>query len=132
MACASTGICDLTIDRESDPDRGWPAHRDCGVPVARQLRHHPRGLWLLFFTEMWERFSYYGMRSLSIFYLTGHFLFSDRNTDLTAFGSRIDAAQVQAFYNGLPAARVERRAGGDAARDGVDAPPRGAYFAGTG
>jgi POT family proton-dependent oligopeptide transporter len=49
-----------------------------GIPVARQLRHHPRGLWLLFFTEMWERFSYYGMRSLLIFYLTDHFLLDDR------------------------------------------------------
>lgn len=48
-----------------------------GIPVARQLRHHPRGLWLLFFVEMWERFSYYGMRGLLIFYLTEHFLLDD-------------------------------------------------------
>ncbi|MEO7385594.1 MAG: peptide MFS transporter [Gammaproteobacteria bacterium] len=38
---------------------------------------HPRGLFVLFFTEMWERFSYYGMRALLIFYLTKHWLFSD-------------------------------------------------------
>ncbi|MFT9099944.1 MAG: oligopeptide:H+ symporter [Zymomonas mobilis subsp. pomaceae] len=38
---------------------------------------HPAGLFLLFFTEMWERFSFYGMRALLIFYLTKHFLFSD-------------------------------------------------------
>lgn len=31
---------------------------------------HPPGLYLLFFTEMWERFSYYGMRGLLILYLT--------------------------------------------------------------
>src|SRR6266702_5425614 len=31
---------------------------------------HPRGLATLFFTEMWERFSYYGMRAILIFYLT--------------------------------------------------------------
>ncbi|MDB5718246.1 MAG: transporter, partial [Sphingomonas bacterium] len=30
---------------------------------------HPRGLFVLFFAEMWERFSYYGMRALLIFYL---------------------------------------------------------------
>jgi len=36
---------------------------------------HPRGLVILFMTEMWERFSYYGMRALLIFYLTQHFLF---------------------------------------------------------
>ena len=38
---------------------------------------HPRGLFILFFAEMWERFSYYGMRALLIFYLTKHFLFGD-------------------------------------------------------
>lgn len=41
---------------------------------------HPRGLAVLFLTEMWERFSYYGMRALLIFYLTQHFLFSDRQS----------------------------------------------------
>ena len=48
-----------------------------GIPVFLQLRRHPRGLVVLFFAEMWERFSYYGMRGLFIFYLTEHFLFSD-------------------------------------------------------
>jgi POT family proton-dependent oligopeptide transporter len=38
---------------------------------------HPHGLFLLFFAEMWERFSYYGMRAILIFYLTKHFLFAD-------------------------------------------------------
>ncbi len=33
------------------------------------LRNHPRGLRPLFFTEMWERFSYYGMRALLMFYM---------------------------------------------------------------
>jgi proton-dependent oligopeptide transporter, POT family len=41
---------------------------------------HPRGLYILFFTEMWERFSYYGMRGLLILYLTQHFLFSDERS----------------------------------------------------
>ena len=34
------------------------------VPVVLQLRTHPKGLVILFFAEMWERFSYYGMRGL--------------------------------------------------------------------
>ncbi len=41
------------------------------------LLGHPKGLFILFATEMWERFSYYGMRALLIFYLTKHFLFAD-------------------------------------------------------
>ena len=40
---------------------------------------HPRGLVTLFFTEMWERFSFYGMRALLVIYLTQHFLFSQSN-----------------------------------------------------
>jgi proton-dependent oligopeptide transporter, POT family len=48
------------------------------VPVLLQLRSHPRGLYVLFFAEMWERFSYYGMRALLIYYLTQHFLFEDK------------------------------------------------------
>ncbi len=47
------------------------------IPVFTQMRQHPKGLHILFFAEMWERFSYYGMRSILIFYLTQHFLFSD-------------------------------------------------------
>ena len=38
---------------------------------------HPKGLFVLFFAEMWARFSYYGMRALLIFYLTQHWLYSD-------------------------------------------------------
>jgi len=48
------------------------------VPVFLQMRKHPKGLHILFFAEMWERFSFYGMRGLLIFYLTQHFLFDDR------------------------------------------------------
>ncbi|MDP3400477.1 MAG: MFS transporter, partial [Brevundimonas sp.] len=36
---------------------------------------HPRGLVVLFFTEMWERFSFYGMRAMLTLYLIQHFLF---------------------------------------------------------
>src|ERR1700716_230387 len=36
----------------------------------RSFFGHPRGLSTLFFTEMWERFSYYGMRALLILFMT--------------------------------------------------------------
>jgi POT family proton-dependent oligopeptide transporter len=39
-------------------------------PHERELFGHPVGLFVLFFTEMWERFSYYGMRALLVLYLT--------------------------------------------------------------
>jgi POT family proton-dependent oligopeptide transporter len=47
------------------------------IPVLWQLTRHPKGLFILFFAEMWERFSYYGMRGLLIFYMTQQFLFED-------------------------------------------------------
>lgn len=43
-------------------------------PIARTLLGHPRGLFLLFFTELWERFSCYRIRAILVFYLTKHFL----------------------------------------------------------
>ena len=49
-----------------------------GLPVLWQLtRGHPKGLFVLFFAEMWERFSYYGMRGILVFYMTQQFLFED-------------------------------------------------------
>lgn len=48
-----------------------------GTPGEATFLGHPRGLVTLFFTEMWERFSFYGMRALLVIYLTQHFLFSD-------------------------------------------------------
>ncbi len=51
------------------------------------MAKHPKGLYLLFATEMWERFSYYGMRALLVLYLTqslieGGLGFSDQNASL--------------------------------------------------
>jgi POT family proton-dependent oligopeptide transporter len=43
----------------------------------KELLGHPIGLFVLFFTEMWERFSFYGMKALLIFYLVKYHLFSD-------------------------------------------------------
>ena len=52
---------------------------------------HPKGLAILFFAEMWERFSFYGMRGLLIIYLTQHFLFSDEKSALIygAYGALV-------------------------------------------
>ena len=54
--------------------------------ASGELFGHPKGLYVLFLTEMWERFSFYGMRALLIFYLTKHFLFSD-NIAVGIYGS---------------------------------------------
>ncbi len=47
---------------------------------------HPRGLYLLFFTEMWERFSYYGMRAIFILFMTKALVMSSANAS-NVYGS---------------------------------------------
>ncbi|MFN8265559.1 MAG: MFS transporter, partial [Chitinophagaceae bacterium] len=47
---------------------------------------HPQGLFVLFFTEMWERFSYYGMRAIFTLYMTKALLF-DKALSSNIYGS---------------------------------------------
>lgn len=48
------------------------SERDVIAEIEKQgtIFGHPKGLYLLFFTELWERFSYYGMRAILILYMT--------------------------------------------------------------
>lgn len=58
-------------------------------------RGHPKGLYLLFTTEMWERMSYYGMRALLVLYMVGA-------TEKGGFGwSQAKALQIFGLYTGL-------------------------------
>ncbi len=70
-----------------------------GAPITSG---HPRGLWVLFITEMWERFSYYGMRALLVLYLmasTSEELASGAPNNNPGFGwSEEAAAFLYAFY----------------------------------
>lgn len=45
----------------------------------RQLFGHPLGLYVCFFTEMWERFAFYGLKALLFLYLTKHHMFADKD-----------------------------------------------------
>lgn len=48
------------------------------VVLSKSLPRHPKGLANLFFAEMWERFSYYGMRALLVLYMTKGLLYPDK------------------------------------------------------
>src|SRR6478735_757120 len=63
--------------------------RAATVPLDRAFFGHPWGLSTLFSTEMWERFSFYGMRALLLLYMTA---------PLTAGGLGLDAARGGAIY----------------------------------
>src|SRR3954447_20976455 len=47
--------------------------------TQRTFLGHPLGLYVLFFTEMWERFSYYGMRALLMLYMVNYFKWSQKD-----------------------------------------------------
>jgi POT family proton-dependent oligopeptide transporter len=61
----------------------------------RTVLGHPSGLFVLFFTEMWERFSYYGMRALLVLFLVSSML------DEGWGWERSDALVLYAWYTGL-------------------------------
>jgi POT family proton-dependent oligopeptide transporter len=86
-----------------------------GVAPPGDLFGHPRGLTFLFTTEMWERFSYYGMRALLVLYMTKFLLLPENARDViglsevraaleTVFGP-LDvqplSSQVYGFYTAL-------------------------------
>ncbi len=54
-----------------------------GAPAKTGVLSHPRGLYFLFFTEMWERFSYYGMRALLVPYMLNYLLFQPASSSGT-------------------------------------------------
>lgn len=56
---------------------------------------HPKGLFILFMTEMWERFTFYGMRALLILFMTSQMNFGDSKANLT-YGA------YQAFVYTMP------------------------------
>ena len=70
---------------------------------------HPRGLSTLFFTEMWERFSYYGMRAFLILYMTasiasGGLGFDDRHA-ATVYGNYVGSVWLTPIIGGFIADR---------------------------
>jgi proton-dependent oligopeptide transporter, POT family len=67
--------------RLTDLIQSTAAPADPPLPAREraQLFGHPRGLTFLFTTEMWERFSYYGMRSLLVLYMTKFLLLEDHS-----------------------------------------------------
>ena len=65
---------------------------------------HPRGLMICFATEMWERFSFYGMKYLLLLYLTKYHLFSDIN-GLEVLGSYAALVYAMPVICGLLADR---------------------------
>ncbi len=67
-------------------------------------RTHPVGLYYLFFTEMWERFSYYGMRSLLVYYMTKQLMFTQGHSS-SIYGLYTGFVYFTPFFGGILADR---------------------------
>ena len=64
---------------------------------TKEIMNQPNGLYILFFTEMWERFSFYGMRAILVLYLV-----SDKHLENPGLGwSNADALKLYGWYTAL-------------------------------
>src|SRR6478672_1740799 len=83
------------------------------VADARPYDHaffgHPRGLSVLFFTEMWERFSYYGMRALLILFMTAPVAAGGLGFETTVAGAVYGLYTSMVYMTSLPGGWIADR-----------------------
>lgn len=66
---------------------------------------HPKGLFYLFFAELWERFSFYGMRALLVLYMTKHLLYDD-DMSFGIFAAYMSLVYVTPMIGGILADKL--------------------------
>jgi POT family proton-dependent oligopeptide transporter len=78
------------------PEQSVSATVYSAIPAREDFLGHPKGVFVCFFTEMWERFSFYGMKALLLLYLLKHHKFGDdAGYDLIgAYGGLVYAVPV--------------------------------------
>jgi POT family proton-dependent oligopeptide transporter len=76
------------------------------TPQKDTLFGHPAGLFTLFFAEMWERFSYYGMRALLVFYMIKGFLGFNDGEAYAVYGAYTALVYMTPFFGGMLADRL--------------------------
>jgi proton-dependent oligopeptide transporter, POT family len=75
-------------------------------PRQATLLGHPVGLYTLFFAEMWERFSFYGMRALLMFYMAKGFLGYNDTHSTAVYGAYTALVYMAPFFGGMLADRL--------------------------
>jgi len=80
--------------------------REIDYDNQSMLLGHPTGLYTLFFAEMWERFSYYGMRALLVFYMIKGFLSYTDGDAYTIYGAYGALVYMTPFFGGMIADRL--------------------------
>lgn len=83
---------------------------DTEVFFKSKVLGHPSGLFVLFFTEMWERFSFYGMRNLLVIFLTAELMGNGwgwtREQALALFGSYVGLVYLSTMLGGYFADKI--------------------------
>src|SRR5262245_2406539 len=80
-----------------------------GVTTSKELLGHPRQLWMLFMTEFWERFAFYGMRWALTLYIVAQFFEGDRAGEQPAartYGAYLALVYATGIFGGWVADRV--------------------------
>jgi proton-dependent oligopeptide transporter, POT family len=81
-----------------------PTPNPTSNPTSGDLFGHPKGLYVCFLTEMWERFAFYGMKALLFLYLVGHHKFTD-NDGYMLLGTYAGLAYALPLIGGMLADR---------------------------
>ncbi len=76
------------------------------APKQGTFTGHPKGLYLLFFTEMWERFCYYGMRALLALYVAEQFTNGDQGAASKKYGAFTALVYATGVFGGAIADRL--------------------------
>src|SRR5258708_6944552 len=84
----------------SQPSTTSTAHDFQSAEYDKGWFGHPKGLSILFMTEMWERFSYYGMRALLVLYMLKH-LFVQVQAGATVVGFETIRRFIEGMYGPL-------------------------------
>ncbi len=85
-----------------------PGH-DAAIPEFKQVLGHPKPLWMLFMSEFWERFAFYGMRWALTLYIVAQFFGGDASGEAYAgrtYGAFLALVYATAIFGGYVADRV--------------------------
>jgi POT family proton-dependent oligopeptide transporter len=82
---------------------------EVAIPEFKQIMGHPAPLWMLFMTEFWERFAFYGIRWALVLYVVAQFYNGDSSGEAAAnlvYGSYLALVYAAALFGGYVADRV--------------------------
>ncbi|HYO12415.1 MAG TPA: oligopeptide:H+ symporter, partial [Thermoanaerobaculia bacterium] len=95
---------------EPSPSPPYPPSAQKPAPeVDRGFFGHPRGLSTLFFTEMWERFSYYGMRAILLLFMTAPAAAGGLGWDAAKAGPLYGLYTAMVYLTALPGGWIADR-----------------------